>query len=79
MRSVLSTFPPIYWYSESFDFTTSAASHFARSLLEPEALLGPTALVIASALTTEFSASLTLTPQQLLHGLASKLKTCPRW
>ncbi|KAF8971037.1 armadillo-type protein [Flammula alnicola] len=58
------------------DFLPSCATHFITVLSEPEVPLSPTALVIATALATEFSGSLPTSPVQILSGLAARLKTC---
>ena len=56
----------------------SCASHFIDTLVDPDVFLGPTALVIATALATEFSASFSTRAPAILSGLTARLKTCPR-
>ncbi|KAF9474581.1 ARM repeat-containing protein [Pholiota conissans] len=59
------------------DFLSSCATHFITVLSESDVPLGPTALVISTALTTEFCGSVPTSPLQILSGLAARLKTCP--
>lgn len=60
------------------DFMTSCASHFIDTLVDPDVFFGPTALVIVTALATEFSASFSTRAPAILSALAARLKTCPR-
>ena len=56
---------------------TSTVAHFVSVLMEKDGVLGPTSIIIATALTTEYFHILPVTPSVLLSGLASRLGTCP--
>jgi hypothetical protein len=47
------------------------------SVDEPEIHLGPTLMVIISALASEYSGRLSIPPKVVLHGLAKRLSSCP--
>ncbi|KDR75335.1 hypothetical protein GALMADRAFT_140851 [Galerina marginata CBS 339.88] len=59
------------------DFLASCANRFIDDLMKQDVTLGPTALVIATALSTEFSATLPVPAPQLLSALAMRLKLSP--
>ena len=73
------TKPHLFILAANPDFLSSCATHFVTVLSESDVPLGPTALVIATALTTEFCGSVPTSPLQILSGLAARLKTCPGW
>ncbi|KAF8904368.1 armadillo-type protein [Gymnopilus junonius] len=58
-------------------FIESCANHFVRDLIDKDVVLGPTAFVVAAALTTEIAGSLAVTPSTLLSALALRLQSCP--
>lgn len=58
-------------------FVSSCATHVTTVLSEPEVHLGPTALIIATALATEFSGSVPTSPLEVLSGLAARIRVCP--
>lgn len=59
-------------------FGTAAASHFISVLVDHNYVVGPNALVIISALATEFAGSLPIGPSELLSGFAIRLRDCLR-
>ncbi|KAF5321369.1 hypothetical protein D9619_001522 [Psilocybe cf. subviscida] len=59
------------------EFLPSCGTSFVTVLSESEIPLGPTALVIATALATEFCDIIPTSPTSLLSALATRLKTCP--
>ena len=60
------------------NFGTTAASHFISVLVDQNHGVGPNALVIISALTTEFARSLPIGAPELLSGFAIRLRDCLR-
>lgn len=65
-------------FTENPAFMTSCASQFIDALVDQDVFLGPTTLVIVTALATEFSASFSTRAPAILSALAARLKTCPR-
>ncbi|KAF8160934.1 armadillo-type protein [Crassisporium funariophilum] len=57
-------------------FRVASVTRFINDLVDPNVTIGPTELVIISALATEFSNSVPIVPTQILSGLAARLKTC---
>lgn len=55
---------------------TSCVNRFIANVVDQDAPLGPTAMVIATALMTEYLESVTIPPEQLLSALATRLKSC---
>uniref|UniRef100_A0A8H7Y844 Clathrin/coatomer adaptor adaptin-like N-terminal domain-containing protein n=1 Tax=Psilocybe cubensis TaxID=181762 RepID=A0A8H7Y844_PSICU len=63
--------------SSKGDFVSSCVNNFVANVIDQEVPLGPTAMVIATALITEYL-DLVVTPaEQLLSALATRLKSCP--
>ncbi|PPQ89520.1 hypothetical protein CVT25_012192 [Psilocybe cyanescens] len=63
--------------SSKTDFVTSCVGRFIADVVDQNTPLGPTALVISTALMTEYLELVTVPPQQLLSAIATRLKTCP--
>ena len=68
----------LIFYTANNDFGTAAASHFISVLVDHNHGVGPNALVIISALATEFAGSLPIGPSELLSGFAIRLRDCLR-
>lgn len=66
------------FYVANEDFGAAAASHFISVLVNQDNGVGPNALVIVSALATEFASSLSIGLPELLLGFAMRLKDCLR-
>lgn len=60
------------------NFGIAAASHFTSVLVNQNHRVGPNALIIISALATEFIGSLPIGPPELLSGFAIRLIDCLR-
>ncbi|KAJ3511219.1 hypothetical protein NLJ89_g4224 [Agrocybe chaxingu] len=58
-------------------FLVDCSEHFVNMLVDSDQLLEPTSLLIATALSTEFSGKLSTSPGQMLLGLASRLRASP--
>ncbi|PPQ74498.1 hypothetical protein CVT26_007958 [Gymnopilus dilepis] len=59
------------------DFLLNSSQCFVGLIADTDTALGPTAFVIATALTTENAANLSVSALALLSGLAGRLQTCP--
>ncbi|KAF9528535.1 armadillo-type protein [Crepidotus variabilis] len=58
-------------------FGSGAAAQLGQTVANPTVVLGSTALVIATALTTEYSNTAAISSAEVLSGLAERLKICP--
>lgn len=76
VNSIVETVLTTIQSSSNKQFGTAATSHFISVLVNQDHGVGPNALVIISALATEFAGSLPVEPPELLSGFAIKLRDC---